>query len=73
MTATVMHGIMKPYITVCWLSETEDILNRQPNDKINYLYGRLSHEDELQGDSNSIINQRKILTKYADDNGFTPY
>ena len=46
---------------------------RQPNEKINYLYGRLSHEDELQGDSNSIINQRKILTKYAEENGFTPY
>jgi site-specific DNA recombinase len=46
---------------------------RQPNEKINYLYGRLSHEDELQGDSNSIINQRKILTKYAEDNSFTPY
>jgi predicted site-specific integrase-resolvase len=72
-TAAVMHGIIEPYITVCWLSETEDILNRQPNDKINYLYGRLSHEDELQGDSNSIINQRKILTKYTEDNGFTPY
>ena len=27
----------------------------------------------MQGDSNSIINQRKILTKYAEDNGFTPY
>ncbi|WP_100487280.1 recombinase family protein [Sporolactobacillus pectinivorans] len=48
-------------------------MNRQPNEKINYLYGRLSHEDELQGDSNSIINQRKILTKYAEENGFTPY
>ena len=48
-------------------------MNRQPNNKINYLYGRLSHEDELAGDSNSIINQRKILTKYAEDNGFTPY
>ncbi len=47
-------------------------MNRQP-DKINYLYGRLSHEDELAGDSNSIINQRKILTKYAEENGFTPY
>ncbi|MFT8889170.1 MAG: recombinase family protein [Ethanoligenens sp.] len=46
---------------------------RQPDKKINYLYGRLSHEDELQGDSNSIINQRKILTKYAEDNGFAPY
>ncbi len=45
---------------------------RQPEKKI-YLYGRLSHEDELQGDSNSIINQRKILAKYAEDNGFTPY
>ncbi|GHU79861.1 recombinase [Clostridia bacterium] len=39
-------------------------------EKIEYLYGRLSHEDELSGDSNSIINQRKILTKYAEDNGF---
>ena len=46
---------------------------RQPDEKINYLYGRLSHEDELQGDSNSIINQRKILTKYAEENGFIPY
>ena len=58
--------------TICWLSEREVILNRQP-DKMNYLYGRLSHEDELAGDSNSIINQRKILTKYAEENGFTPY
>ncbi|MDR2932786.1 MAG: recombinase family protein [Oscillospiraceae bacterium] len=48
-------------------------MKRQPNDKINYLYGRLSHEDELQGDSNSIINQRRILEKYAEENGFTPY
>ena len=47
-------------------------MNRQ-FDKINYLYGRLSHEDELAGDSNSIINQRKILTKYAEENGFTPF
>jgi DNA invertase Pin-like site-specific DNA recombinase len=61
------------YITVCWLSETEGILNRQPSDKINYLYGRLSHEDELQGDSNSIVNQRKILTRYAEENHFLPY
>jgi len=38
--------------------------------KKNYLYGRLSKEDEQQGDSNSIINQRNILTKYAEENGF---
>lgn len=49
--------------------------NRQPstiamNDKITALYCRLSRDDELQGDSNSILNQKAILQKYADDNGF---
>lgn len=40
------------------------------NDKITALYCRLSRDDELQGDSNSIKNQKTILQKYADDNGF---
>ena len=40
-------------------------------DKITALYCRLSRDDELQGDSNSIKNQKAILKKYADDNGFT--
>ena len=45
--------------------------NRQSiNNKITALYCRLSRDDELQGDSNSIINQKSILQKYADDNGF---
>src|SRR5574344_2875175 len=39
-------------------------------DKITALYCRLSRDDELQGDSNSIKNQKAILQKYADDNGF---
>lgn len=39
--------------------------------KITALYCRLSRDDELQGDSNSIRNQKAILQKYADDNGFT--
>ena len=39
-------------------------------DKITALYCRLSRDDELQGDSNSIINQKAMLQKYADDNGF---
>lgn len=34
------------------------------------LYCRLSRDDELQGDSNSIINQKKILQKYALDHGW---
>ncbi len=39
-------------------------------DKITALYCRLSRDDELAGDSNSIVNQKAILKKYADDNGF---
>ena len=38
--------------------------------KVTALYCRLSRDDELQGDSNSIKNQKGILQKYADDNGF---
>ena len=51
-------------------------INRQSacvmsDEKITALYCRLSRDDELQGDSNSIINQKTILQKYADDNGFS--
>lgn len=38
--------------------------------KINILYGRLSQEDERQGESNSIHNQKLFLEKYASENGF---
>ena len=38
--------------------------------KYNILYGRLSQEDERQGESNSIHNQKLFLEKYAADNGF---
>ena len=44
---------------------------RQTTQKITALYPRLSHEDELQGESNSISNQRKILQKAAKDKGYT--
>lgn len=39
-------------------------------DKITALYCRLSQDVMLQGESNSITNQKAILQKYADDNGF---
>lgn len=39
-------------------------------DKITALYCRLSQDDMLQGESNSITNQKEILKKYAEDNGF---
>ena len=45
-------------------------MSRQSNQKITAGYCRLSRDDELQGDSNSIVNQKAILTKYAQDNGF---
>ena len=44
-------------------------MNKQ-SEKITALYCRLSRDDELQGDSNSIVNQKNILSKYAEDNGF---
>ena len=39
--------------------------------KITILYCRLSNEDALDGESNSIQNQRALLTKYAQDHGYT--
>ena len=39
--------------------------------KITILYCRLSNEDQLDGESNSIKNQKDLLTKYAADHGYT--
>ena len=44
-------------------------MSNQEN-KITALYCRLSQEDENSGDSDSIVNQKAILTKYAEENGF---
>ena len=41
--------------------------------KITILYERLSRDDELQGPSNSILNQKLQLEEYAKANGLTPY
>ena len=38
--------------------------------KITALYCRLSSDDGNEGDSNSIVNQKAILGKYASDKGF---
>ena len=37
------------------------------------LYARLSKDDELQGESNSISNQKRILETYAREHGFMNY
>ena len=39
------------------------------NEKITPLYERLSRDDELQGESNSISNQKQMLEEYARRNG----
>lgn len=48
---------------------------RQTTDKsknrITALYERLSRDDELAGDSNSIVSQKKMLEDYAKCNGYT--
>ena len=39
--------------------------------KITALYERLSRDDEQQGESNSIINQKQYLEEYAKRQGFS--
>jgi len=48
----------------------EESMNKQ---KITILYSRLSRDDELDGPSNSIVNQQQLLQDYAERNGLTPY
>ena len=42
----------------------------QAEEKITALYDRLSRDDDLAGDSNSVINQKKYLEGYAADHGY---
>lgn len=42
-------------------------------DDVTALYCRLSQDDKQEGDSNSIVNQKKILKKYALDHGYSNY
>ena len=49
----------------------EDFDMQRQSDNITALYCRLSRDDEAMGDSNSIVNQKAILSKYAKENGFT--
>ena len=47
---------------------TDAMLDQQ---KITILYCRLSNEDALDGESNSIQNQKEFLTRYAAEHGYT--
>ncbi|MBO5016543.1 MAG: recombinase family protein, partial [Bacteroidaceae bacterium] len=45
--------------------------NKQIDGLITALYERLSRDDEQLGDSNSIVNQKKMLETYCEQNGYT--
>ena len=45
--------------------------SRKNREDTAFLYPRLSRDDNLDGDSYSIQNQKKLLTKAAKDMGYT--
>ena len=45
--------------------------NRKSRDVTAFLYERLSRDDNLEGESYSIGNQKKLLTKVAKEKGYT--
>ena len=71
MTATQNYGniILSTPILSADPNVKEDVMTDQQ--KITILYCRLSNEDSQDGESNSIQNQRELLTKYARDHGYT--
>ena len=58
-----------PVQTVAPEKEETELI--RATDKITALYCRLSNEDSLDGESNSISNQRRILSDYARDRKFS--
>ena len=58
-----------PVLADCPPIKEENNMNRQ-SDKITAIYCRLSRDDEQAGESNSIVNQKAILKKYAKEQGF---
>ena len=47
--------------------------NRQSQEKITAIYCRLSRDDDLAGDSNSIIHQKDMLTRMPVNGIFRMY
>ena len=58
-----INPISNPVQTVAPTKEEQNML--RATEKITALYCRLSQEDSLDGESNSITNQRRILESYA--------
>lgn len=71
MTVTQNHDNIIPNTPILSADPNvkEDVMTDQQ--KITILYCRLSNEDSQDGESNSIQNQRELLTRYARDHGYT--
>ena len=50
---------------------TKGLSTEAEEEGLTALYERLSQEDKLDGESNSIANQKKILERYCKDHGYT--
>ena len=70
-TKQLDHVTMEPCTTVLSADPQKKGEDNVDQQKITILYCRLSNEDTLDSESNSITNQRDILLRYAADNGFT--
>ena len=46
-------------------------INRKNRESTAFLYERISRDDNLEGDSYSVANQKKLLVKVAKEKGFT--
>ena len=64
-------GIITPSTAMPLADSLEKEDNMANQRKITILYCRLSSEDALERESNSIANQRDILTRHAAKCGFT--
>jgi len=62
-------NVSNPVLADCPPIKEENNMNRQSG-KITAIYCRLSRDDEQAGESNSIVNQKAILKKYAKEQGF---
>ena len=70
-TKQLDHATMEPCTTVLSADPQKKGEDNVDQQKITILYCRLSNEDLVDGESNSIANQRSILSSYAASHGFT--
>ena len=70
-TKQLDHVTMEPCTTVLSADPQKKGEDNVDQQKITILYCRLSNEDLVDGESNSIANQRSILSSYAASHGFT--